>query len=247
MSSTPDVIKFHCPCGQKVSVPAALAGKSGTCPACKQRLQIPAASAVPPPQPPAKSRTPTRPVQVPEDPPVAATAVPSVDEHASSETQDLPRPAIPFECLRCGHKGLAAPSFAGKTARCKCGNVIEIATPAATAAPMISWEPAEQRSELDRRVVEDRRRAALPVSHPERRSGSNRRSGRDRRHSDAPERAALRRTPAPPPAPAGDLLHPGGRSVGEQIVSGCVKWIVFAASLALFNIIRSCGSSGRRY
>jgi membrane associated rhomboid family serine protease len=36
-----EFIRFACPCGKKVKIPAKFAGKSGRCPACKRQIKIP--------------------------------------------------------------------------------------------------------------------------------------------------------------------------------------------------------------
>lgn len=40
------VIRFYCPCGQRIKVPASYAGKKGKCPQCRQRVLIPARSEI---------------------------------------------------------------------------------------------------------------------------------------------------------------------------------------------------------
>ena len=168
----PSVIKFFCPCGQRVSVPASLAGKSGTCPKCNAALKVPPASqGLQPPaaRGPATSRTPTRPLQT--DPAPAETC--------SRETEEMPVAAIPFVCPRCGHQGQVSPSFDGKAARCTCGNLVQV--PSRPAEGLASGVPSVPRSGLDRRNGPERRRMQVPIAHDERRRGTERRTDIDRR------------------------------------------------------------------
>ena len=41
VQSNDGFIRFHCECGKRVKVPAKFAGKTGKCPKCEQRIQIP--------------------------------------------------------------------------------------------------------------------------------------------------------------------------------------------------------------
>lgn len=90
-------IDVVCQCGRKASVPDAMAGKKGKCPACGEILSIPVAAVM-----------------------------------APAKSGPNPPGTIEAHCPVCDRKFLVSDTVAGRSWKCKCGEMVAIPMPAAS-------------------------------------------------------------------------------------------------------------------
>jgi DNA-directed RNA polymerase subunit RPC12/RpoP len=113
-AAAPDFVRFKCPCGAALRIPAARAGGHGVCPKCRRRLQLGTKPGI----------TRVRPRELgAEDPKSGQTFIIDesfrIEDHFKEIAAPLPR--IGFRCV-CGKRLATSAAHVDKRARCPhCG------------------------------------------------------------------------------------------------------------------------------